>query len=85
MLLDGMHKEDVKAVLRKKFGSLAAFERAESLAAQSVSEIFRGRPSRRTRDAIEKVLRENAEATESIVSVDTHASPVFHRQNSQGR
>jgi len=85
MLLDEMHKEDVKAVLRKKFGSLAAFERAEALAAQSVSEVFRGRASRRTRDAIERVLRENAEATESIVPVDTQASPAFHRQNSQGR
>ena len=85
MLLDKMHKEDVKAALRKKFGSVAAFERAEALAAQSVSEVLRGRPSRRTRDAIERVLRENAEATETIVSVDSHASPVIHRQNSQGR
>ena len=85
MLLDGMHKEDVKAVLRKRFGSVAAFERAESLSAQSVSEVLRGRPSKRTRDAIERILREQAAAAESIVSVDTHASPAFHRQNAQGR
>ena len=85
MLLDGMHKEDVKAVLRKRFGSVAAFERAESLAAQSVSEVLRGRPSKRTRDAIERILREQAAAAESIVSVDTHASPAFHRQNVRGR
>ena len=85
MLLDAMHKEDVKAVLRKRFGSVAAFERAESLAAQSVSEVLRGRPSKRTRDAIERILREQAAAAESIVSVDTHASPAFHRQNARGR
>ena len=83
MLLDGMHKEDVKAVLRKRFGSVAAFERAEGLASQSVSEVLRGRPSRRTRDAIERILREQAAATESIVPVDTHATPAFHRQNAQ--
>jgi lambda repressor-like predicted transcriptional regulator len=85
MLLDRMHKEDVKAVLRKRFGSVAAFERAESLAAQSVSEVLRGRPSKRTRDAIERILREQAAAAESIVSVDTHTSPAFHRQNARGR
>lgn len=83
MLFAGMHKEDVKAVLRKRFGSVAAFERAHSLAAQSVSEIFRGRPSKRTSDAVERVLREEVEATESIISVDTGAPPAFHRQNAE--
>ena len=84
-LLAGMHKEDVKAVLRKKFGSVAAFERAHALATQSVSEVFRGRSSKRTIDAIERVLREHAEAAESITSVDTGASPAFHRLNAADR
>jgi lambda repressor-like predicted transcriptional regulator len=84
-LLAGMHKEDVKAVLRKKFGSVAAFERAHGLATQSVSEVLRGRSSKRTIDAIERVLREHAEAAESITSVDTGASPVFHRLNAADR
>jgi len=76
-----MHKEDVKAALRKRFGSVAAFERANALATQSVSEVLRGRPSKRTIDAIERVLREQAEADESITAVDTGASPAFHRLN----
>jgi lambda repressor-like predicted transcriptional regulator len=81
MSLEGMHKEDVKAVLRKRFGSVAAFERAHSLAIQSVSEVLRGRPSKRTSDAIKRVLREQARAAESITAVDTDVPPAFHRLN----
>jgi lambda repressor-like predicted transcriptional regulator len=76
-----MHKEDVKAVLRKTFGSVAAFERAHGLATQSVSEVLRGRSSKRTIDAIERVLREHAGVAESITAVDTDAASAFHRLN----
>ncbi|PZO87917.1 MAG: hypothetical protein DI623_13725 [Sphingomonas sanxanigenens] len=81
MLVDGMHREDIKAIIRKRYRSIGAFERAEGLAKQSVSEIFRGRPSARTKAAIERVLREALEKQESIVSVDSSLSNDAHRLN----
>lgn len=58
MLICGLHKEDVKAGLRKRFGSVAAFERQNRLPEKSVTEIFRGRKSARVMLAIEAALNE---------------------------
>jgi len=41
MLYD--HPEDIKGALRKKYGSVAAFERAKRLPALSVRDILRGK------------------------------------------
>ncbi|MET0269665.1 MAG: helix-turn-helix domain-containing protein [Sphingomonas sp.] len=51
-----MHREDVKAVLRKSYGSIFAFERLHDLPRKSVSDVLRGRPNSRVANAIEKVL-----------------------------
>lgn len=51
-----MHPEDIKAALRKKFGSVFAFEDAHELPRKSVSDFLRGRPNQRVKDAIAKVL-----------------------------
>ncbi|MFN3676200.1 MAG: hypothetical protein ACK4TC_09485 [Sphingomonas pseudosanguinis] len=80
-LLQNRHPEDVKAVIRKRFGSMAAFERAERLSTGSVSEILRGRPSARTTKAVERVLREQARESESIIAVDSVSVGAAHRQN----
>jgi lambda repressor-like predicted transcriptional regulator len=37
------HPEDIKAALRKRFGSIAAFERQRGLPARSVKDVLRGR------------------------------------------
>lgn len=85
MFLERMHREDVKAVIRKRFGSLAAFERAKGLSKQSVSEIFRGRPSGRTKAAIERVLREHQAEQESINVGNTAYVELSHRLNAEAR
>jgi hypothetical protein len=78
MLLDRMHPEDVKATLRKRFGSVSKFVEAHGLPETGVSDLFRGRTSRRVREAVEGVLQQEAE------SMDLDSSPVrrrAHRQN----
>lgn len=80
-LLENRHPEDVKAAIRKRFGSMAAFERAERLSTGSVSEILRGRASARTAKAVERVLRAQANETESMISVDSASDGGVHRQN----
>lgn len=41
------HHEDIKAAIRKRYGSLAAFEVAKGLPNQSVRDVLRGRASER--------------------------------------
>lgn len=52
-----MHKEDIKSVLRKKHGTLAAFEQARGLPAGSVKDALRGRSIARTQAAIAVELK----------------------------
>lgn len=56
MLLDQMHPEDVKAVIRKRFGTVARFVEANNLPRTGVSDLFRGRTSERVSKAVEQVL-----------------------------
>ena len=55
-MLSEMHREDIKAALRKKFGSVAAFERARSLPAKSVSDLLRGQKSARVEQAVVEAI-----------------------------
>lgn len=81
MLFEIMHPEDVKAAIRKRYRSVAAFERAEGLARQSVTELFRGRTSARTLKAIERVLRDEKRRRESIDSDNNEIGTAAHRLN----
>lgn len=56
MSIATMHPEDIKAALRKRFGTIVAFERAKSLPHQSVTDVLRGRPNARVVEAIEDAL-----------------------------
>lgn len=47
-----MHKEDIKAAIRKRYGSLLAFELAKGLPATSVKDVLRGRAVWQARVAI---------------------------------
>ena len=51
-----LRHQDIKAGLRKRFGSVAEFERARSFGPGSVSDQFRGRTSARVRKAIAEAL-----------------------------
>lgn len=52
-----MHKEDIKAVIRKRHGTLAAFERDRGLPAGSVKDVLRGRSVARAEAAIADILK----------------------------
>lgn len=47
-----LHPENIKAELRKKFGTLRAFERAKGLPTASTVDVLRGRAVTRTAKAI---------------------------------
>lgn len=47
-----MHKEDIKAAIRKRYGSLIAFEAVKGLPAGSVVDVLRGRSVAQARFAI---------------------------------
>lgn len=49
-----MHREDVKAVLRKRYGSIEAFALARGLKSQAVRDLLRGK----ARGPIREVARE---------------------------
>ncbi|PAV92398.1 hypothetical protein WR25_26400 [Diploscapter pachys] len=53
-----LHREDVKAAIRKRFGSLKAFERAENLPLKSVSGVLAGRKSDRVQRAINGLFQD---------------------------
>jgi Ner family transcriptional regulator len=52
----GPHPEDVKADLRKRFGSIAAFERQSGLPERSVKDVLRGKSRPRVAHAIADAL-----------------------------
>lgn len=51
-----MHREDIKAKLRKLHGSTSAFEKKRNLPSRSVKDVLYGRKSARTLEAIAKEL-----------------------------
>jgi lambda repressor-like predicted transcriptional regulator len=57
MELATMHPEDVKAGLRKRFGTVRSFERANDLPRHSVTDLLRGRRSERVAKAVEDALK----------------------------
>lgn len=51
-----LHREDIKAELRKRFGSVAAFEARNGLSRDAVSDLLRGRSSMPTAEAVAGAL-----------------------------
>lgn len=47
-----LHPVDIKAELKKRYGSVLAFERARGLPFESVRDVLRGRRSRRVAEVI---------------------------------
>ncbi len=77
MISDTMHPEDIKATLRKRFGSVFAFEQAVDLPHKSVSDFLRGRANQRVKAAINKVLTSSPSET----SDNSSTAGAAHRQN----
>lgn len=76
MMLDTMHPEDVKATIRKRYGSVRNFVTTHGLPATGVSDIFRGRTSGRVREAIEALLAEEKDG--SIILDRSKARDALH-------
>lgn len=55
-MIANMHREDIKAGLRKRYGTVRAFEIAHGLPRGAVTEILRSRKWRRVEDAVERAL-----------------------------
>jgi hypothetical protein len=77
-----MDREDVKAALRKQFGSVFAFEDAHDLPRKSVSDFLRGRANQRVSDAISKVLTSEGQSDKSD---DSGSVANLHRLNAEAR
>lgn len=52
-----MHKEDIKSVIRKRYGTLTAFEAKRSLPTGSVKDVLRGRSNARAENEIAVALK----------------------------
>lgn len=80
------HPEDVKAAIRKRFGSLAKFEREHGLPVESVTNLLRGQKSQRVATVVNAVISiEAASVSPRLTGIpeDTRKRRVSHRQNAQ--
>lgn len=83
MALARLYSEDVKATIRKKFGAVAKFERAEGLPEKSVNDVLRGRKSARVQRAIEQVIGQPLVQSEDSDHSGEFSAP--HRLNAEAR
>lgn len=84
MNLAGMHREDIKAALRKRFGSVAAFERARDLPEKSVTDLLRGYRSARVERAVVDAISTPFD-DQSECSGNTSNGRASHRLNAEAR
>lgn len=50
------HREDIKAAIRKRYGTIVAFEKTHNLPARSVNDVLRGKAVSNTARAIAREL-----------------------------
>lgn len=72
-----MHPEDIKATIRKRFGTILQFEDAHDLPRKSVNDFLRGRSNQRVKDAVAKLLPPG----QSELSDGSEDFPDAHRLN----
>ncbi|MBS3961461.1 MAG: helix-turn-helix domain-containing protein [Sandarakinorhabdus sp.] len=83
-MIANLHPEDIKAAIRKRYGTVRKFERENDLPEKSVSDLFRGRTSERVRHAVETAVTPKKSASvKSDASDDSSASASSHRLNQQ--
>ncbi len=85
MQFAAMHKEDVKAALRKRYPSINEFERAHDLPRHSVSDLLRGKMSRRVAEAVENEITRDSSVELSDASDDSETQAAAHRLITGGR
>ena len=85
-----IHREDIKAAIRKQFGSLLAFERIKQLGNRSTTDALMGRRRPSTAKAIADVVGHNVSdlfpgVYESAIADDRPAKKNAHRKNAEVR
>jgi Ner family transcriptional regulator len=85
-MITGPHPEDVKADLRKRFGSIAAFERQRGLPERSVKDVLRGKSRPRIAQAIADALDVHVRYLfparfQSPIGDNSNATLDVHQQN----
>jgi lambda repressor-like predicted transcriptional regulator len=80
MAVDQMHPEDIKAAIRKRFGTVGQFVEQKGLPKTGVSDLFRGRTSKRVREAVEAVIA----AQEKSIELDDSGKPRTARRKTAG-
>lgn len=88
MLPTVIHREDVKAELRKRHGTVGAFARARGLKPQAVADWLRGRTSAPVAVAVAAELGVSGnhdEIGQSIKLDDSPAKQASHRLNAEVR
>lgn len=81
-----LHPEDIKASIRKRHGSLAAFERTRGLPQESVRDVLRGKSVSQTAIAIAEELGVTVQKLfpgrfQSLIRDNSRAGDMPHRQN----
>ena len=80
-----IHPEDIKAAIRKRYRSMAAFERANRLGSRSVTDVLLGRKRPKTAKAISKLLGHDVKVLfpgiygDSAAAFDSELSDEAHR------
>jgi lambda repressor-like predicted transcriptional regulator len=80
------HPEDVKAAIRKRFGSLAKFEREHGLPPESVYNLLRGLKSRRVAAVVNAIVLMEASSialTLNGIPNNNRKKRIAHRSNAQ--
>ena len=86
MRLAELHPEDIKAELKKRWRTVAAFERAHALPEKSVNDVLRGRASARVSAAIENALTKPVASAQSETSDGrSTGSETSHRLNAEAK
>lgn len=85
-----MHKEDIKAEIRKRHSSLRAFEQSRGLPENSVRDVLRGRAVSRTAHAIAAELNSTVERLfpgrfKSHIRDNNRDASATHCLNAEGR
>jgi lambda repressor-like predicted transcriptional regulator len=86
MTYKDFHPEDIKAAIRKRFGSLTKFEHEHGLALQAVCDLLRGRTSAKTAKVVNAVLvMEDAVAAPKPTNMMdvSRKMPASHRLNAR--
>jgi hypothetical protein len=76
----GIHPIDVKAAIKKKFGTIVEFHSAYGLPATGLHDVLRGRASKRVEAAVDEVL-----AGQDSMKLDSSANPASQHLNAEGQ